>query len=559
MEMFANNRLGYNDPARLRAYANFKGNLEDILRASRKVEVPVVLSTVAVNLKDCAPFASIHSASLETNQEAAWNQIYQQGVDLETVGSFAEALDKYQQAAKIDPQFSDLQFSMGICDLALTNYGQARRDFEQARDFDALDFRADTRINSIIQEAASQHAGQGVYLLDAAKILAQNSPAGIPGLELFYEHVHFNNTGNYLLALNFAELVKKILPPTITTQGKGTWVSAELCDDRLAVTMWDRYRDWQPIMSRVTSPPFTGQFNHDAMLKVYEGKVEEAKSQMNLQTPAQAQQIYEQSLASAPSDYFFHGNYERFLERSGYLTQAIAEAKQCCELEPHLPGNYYYVGALLVRAGQIAEATNYFLQTLAIRSDRADAQNAIGVILANQQKSADATGWFERAIRANPDYVESYLNLGFLQQNQGENDAALASYQQAASLEPEGPADYFYRANMATSQFQWDEASTCLRNAIKAKPDFWQARYQLGVQLAARAETDEAEKQFSIVIHYRPDFIPAHLDLGNAMVTQGKLNPALTEFRMVLQLNPANTSAQQQINFIETKLQSGRQ
>jgi tetratricopeptide (TPR) repeat protein len=329
MEMFANNRLGYDDPARLRAYANFKGNLEDILCAAHQADVPVILSTVAVNLKACAPFASMHAAGLETNQEAAWNQIYQQGVDLETAGSYREALVLYHKAAGIDPQFADLQFRMGTCDLALTNVDQARREFELARDCDALDFRADTQINSAIQDAASRHAGQGVYLSDAASALAQSSPDKIPGLESFYEHVHLNFAGNYLLALNFAEQAEKILPVSITARDRGNWASAQLCDDRLAVTVWDRHRDWQPILSRITSPPFTGQFNHDAMLKVYEEKVDEAKSQMNFQTPAQAQQIYEQALALAPNDYFLHGNYERFLEAGGYLTQAIIEAKRC--------------------------------------------------------------------------------------------------------------------------------------------------------------------------------------------------------------------------------------
>src|ERR1035437_9887912 len=99
---------------------------------------------------------------------------------------------------------------------------------------------------------------------------------------------------------------------------------------------------------------------------------------MNFQTPAQAQQIYEQALALAPNDYFLHGNYEGFLEAGGYLTQAIIEAKRCCELVPQLPGEYYYAGTLLVRAGKIAEAKDYFLRALAIRSDRADAQNAMG-------------------------------------------------------------------------------------------------------------------------------------------------------------------------------------
>ncbi len=443
MKMFLNGHIGYGDPARLRAYVNFKGNLEDILRAAHKADVPVILSTVAVNLKDCAPFASIHAAGLETNQESAWKQIYQQGVDLETAGSFAEALTLYQKAAQIDPQFAELQFRMGRCDLALTNDLQAKKEFELARDYDALDFRSDTRINSAITEAAARHAEQGVYLLDAAKIMAQNSPGGIPGLELFYEHVHFNFAGNYLLALNFAEQAKKILPASITNQDKGNWASAEHCDARLAATVWDRQRVWQPILSRIMAPPFTGQFNHDASLKTYEAKVAEARSFMNTQTPEQARQMYEQALALAPNDSLLHQNFERFLEAGGFLPQAIAEAKRCCELAPQLPEAHYYTGTLLVREGKPAEAAEYFSRALAIRGDYAEAQNAMGEILANQQKPAGAIDWFKRAIRANPDYVEPYINLGFLRQNQGQNDAAMASYQQAANLEPEGAGGLF--------------------------------------------------------------------------------------------------------------------
>ena len=557
MEMFMNNRLGYDDPARLRAYANFNGNLEDILRNAHKTDVPVILSTMAVNLKDCAPFASIHAAGLSKDRESEWNKIYQQGVDFETAGSNQEALALYQQAAKIDPQYAELQFRMGRCDLALTNDDQARREFELARDYDALDFRSDTRINSAIKEAASRHAGQGVYLLDAANDLAQRSPEGIPGLELFYEHVHLNFAGNYLLALGFAEQAKKLLPGSITARDKGTWASAELCDRRLAATVWDRQRVWQSIMSRVTSPPFTGQFDHAANLKTYGKILSEVKSAMDTQTPEQARQMYEAALALAPDDYFLHGNYQRFLETGGYLTQAITEAKRCCELVPQLPGGYYYTGTLLVRAGKITEATEYLSRALAIRGDYAEAQNEMGEILANQQKTAEAMGWFHRALRSNPDYVEAYLNIGFLQQSLGQNDAALASYQKAANLEPEGPADYFNRANVAASLYRWDEVIACLRGVVKARPEFWQAHYQLGVQLAAKGENGEAETQFSEAIRYRPDFSPAYFYLGTILAGQGKPDRALAAFRTVLQLDPANASARQQIASMEKSLPHG--
>jgi tetratricopeptide (TPR) repeat protein len=363
--------------------------------------------------------------------------------------------------------------------------------------------------------------------------------------------VHLNFSGNYLLALNFAERLKKILPASIVAQDKGSWASAELCDRRLAVTVWDRLRVLQPIINRINSPPFTGQFNHTASLKIYETKLVEAKSAMNIQTPEQAQQMYEQALALSPDDYFLHGNFERFLEKRGNFTQAIVEAKRCCELAPQLPGGYYYAGTLLVRAGKISEASKFFLQTLAIRSDRADAQNAMGEILANQQKTTEAMDWFKRAIRANPDYVETYINLGFLQQGHGDVDAAMANYQKAANLEPNGPADYFNRANIAANSYQWDEAIACWFTTAQTKPDFWQAHYQLAVQLASKGEIEEAAKQLSEVIRYRPDFVQAHLDLGTILMKQGNSKQALNEFRAVLQFDPENISAKQQIIAIQ--------
>jgi Flp pilus assembly protein TadD len=42
------------------------------------------------------------------------------------------------------------------------------------------------------------------------------------------------------------------------------------------------------------------------------------------------------------------------------------------------------------------------------------------------------------------------------------------------------------------------------------------------------------------------------LDLGTALAAQGKTNQALAQFRTALQFDPANSSAHQQIETIET-------
>ncbi len=551
MEMFVNNRLGYNDPARLQAYKNYRGNLDDILHTAHHAGVPVILSTVAVNLRDCAPFAPMHADKLDDRQKTAWDERYEAGIKLEDASLYKKALAVYQQAAGIDAKFADLEFRMGDCNLAATNDDRARLDFEQARDDDALDFRADSRINSIIREAASSHAGQGVYLLDAAEVLAQKSPNGIPGHNFFFEHVHLNFAGNYLLALEFAEKIKPLLPNSIVACDSGSWASAEQCDNALALTARDREGVWQRVVSTVTAPPFTGQLNHADNLKFCRAKLDQAKSVMNSQTLRQAIQIYEGALASAPDDIFLNLNFVAFLEAEGYSTRAAAQAKHCCALLPQVPDIYYHTATLLVRDGRIAEAMQYLSQAIALRSNDVEAMDEMGEILANQQRTAQAVYWFKRAIHANPTYVGTYINLGFLYQNQGENGTALASYQTAAALQPDGPADFFNQANLAASTYQWDKVIACLSRAIRLEPEFWQARYQLGIQLAAKGENEEAQRQFLDVIRYRPDFVPAHLDRGTALSAQGKTNEALTEFRTVLQLHPEDDAARQQILLIE--------
>jgi tetratricopeptide (TPR) repeat protein len=506
MQMFMENRLPHDHPARLRAQENFRRNLEDILRAGRRAGVPVVLSTVAVNLKDCAPFASLHAPGLGATEEASWNKTYEEGVALETSGSYREALAAYQAAARIDPQYADLQFRAGRCDLALTNYDQARRDFELAADYDALAFRADTPINQAIKAAAARHAGQGVYLVDAADALAQSSPTGIPGCELFYEHVHLNFEGDYLVALKFAEQVRRLLPNSITAHDVGNWASAALCDRRLAVTVWDRQRVWQPIFNRISSPPFTGQLNHAAFFNLCEAKLDEAKKQMSVQTPEQARQVYEEALTRSPEDNLLHGNFEQFLEAGGNLAQAITEAQRVCELVPHLPGPYYYAGSLLIRQGRTREAEEYFARAVALRGDYAEAHNALGLLFAGQQKTAQAAACFTRARRADPNSADAYLNLGFLEQLQGNLDRAMAQYDEAARLQPQGPADYFNRAVKLSAAHRSAEAIECFRTLLQQVPAFWQAHFLLGAELAAGGRNAEARAQFAEVLRYRPDY-----------------------------------------------------
>jgi tetratricopeptide (TPR) repeat protein len=554
LNMFKDHQLRYDDPGRLRAYENFKINLDDILRVSGNAGVPVILSTIGSNLRDCAPFASMHEAGLAENQKAEWDGLYQQGIALESAEDYQGALESYTRAAAIDPQYAELHFRAGRCRLALTNFDMALHEFELARDDDTLAFRADSRINQIIKAASDRAENRGVYFLDAARMLAQNSPDGITGNELFYEHVHLNFAGNYLLGLAFAEQVAKVLPESILAQGKTEWASAELCDQRLSVSPWDRFRLWENNYSRVSEPPFTDQLNDVPRAQFYMARLKELNSQMTDEARERSRATYIAALRLAPDDYLLHENFAQFLDQTGDWNEAVRQEDQVSGLLPRFPEAYYKTGALLIREGRANDAAGCFSNALAIRNDYEPALNDLGLIFANQLKTSEAAGLFTRVLRLNPGYVEAYLDWGFMEQCEGKLDQAMAHYHAAADIQPNGPAVYFYQAVTLAGENHRDESITSFQNAIWMNPKFWQARYLLGGELAAKAQIAEAQAQFSAVVSLRPDFALAHLNDGVALAELGKLDDALKELQMALQLDPTNPAAHQNLDAVRMNI-----
>ena len=126
MGMFMDKAVAADDPRLLPTYDNFSQNLRDICSVARRAGAPVILSTVAVNLKDCPPFASRHRADLRPDELQAWESIYRAGVELEQQQQWPEALAKYESAARLDDRFAELQFRMGTCLAALGRLQEAR-------------------------------------------------------------------------------------------------------------------------------------------------------------------------------------------------------------------------------------------------------------------------------------------------------------------------------------------------------------------------------------------------------------------------------------------------
>lgn len=306
MEMFLDKQVRESSPLMKYTYANFEENLRDTVRIAQRSGARVIVSTVATNLKDCAPFGSLHRENLKPDELRSWNALVQQGADLENARSYDEALKAYEAASKIDDQYAELEFRIARSLWMLGHYASAHAHFEWARDLDTLRFRADSKINEINRAVAS---ASGAELVDAESVFSNESPNGIVGSELVYEHVHMTPLGNYLLArAMFLQIASKMPASAGHPVGKAEVLSEAECEQLLAFTGHDRSRIALEMLERLQKAPFTNQLNHsDQVLRLT------LKAEDPGENPDETAAEYEWAIRQRPGDRILHYNYGLFL------------------------------------------------------------------------------------------------------------------------------------------------------------------------------------------------------------------------------------------------------
>jgi tetratricopeptide (TPR) repeat protein len=306
MEMFLDKQVQASSPLMKYTYANFEKNLRDTIVAGRSAGARVIVSTAATNLKDCAPFGSLHREDLTADELRSWAALVQQGSDAENARSYDEALKSYAAATKIDGQYAELEFRIARTLWKMGDYAGSKQYFTRARDLDTLRFRADSRINEINRAVAS---ASGAELVDAEALFSKQSPNGIIGSELVYEHVHLTPSGNYLLArAMFLQIASKLPAEAGHPVTEADVPSERECEQLLAYTGHDHLRIATEMLQRLQRPPFTNQLNHsDQLLRLT------IEAQAPGESPDETSAEYEWAIRKNPDDRVLHYNYGLFL------------------------------------------------------------------------------------------------------------------------------------------------------------------------------------------------------------------------------------------------------
>jgi tetratricopeptide (TPR) repeat protein len=421
MTMFARRQFRSDDPRLLPVYDNFRQNLDDILLSGRRANARVLLSTVAGNHRDWAPLASVLRPDLTAEQRAAWDTAYQAGVGAEKAGDYPRAIREFEQAARIDDGFADLQFRWARCCLAAGQRDAARIHFAQARDCDALRFRTDSRLNASIRNAARDGASAGVKLVDAEQRFAAATTDGIPGAEWFHEHVHFTFAGNYLLARMFAEEIDQAMPSGSAARNvtPSPWLPESDCAARLGYTAGLQYEIVETVRRRLLEPVYQGQTDVAERTRRLDRRLAELRAQDKPAARQRALQLCRQAVAAAPDDWVLHSLLARSLAATDDLKSAADEWRQVVQLIPHHAKGYFELGQIALKQNQPEEALAQFQRAVAVNPDHARAHEALALTCAQRGQNNDAVRHARQALTLDPTRTEAAALLSRLTPKSG--------------------------------------------------------------------------------------------------------------------------------------------
>ncbi len=385
MEFFRKHRLAADNPRRAAVYVNFRENLREILSLSQSSGAKVLLCTVAGNVADFPPLGSLHRADLSPASSAEWDKLYAQGIAAETANRIEEAITNYLAAAKLDDHYAELHCRLGRCYRAAGKPSEARQAFEAARDWDALQFRTDGKLNGVIRELAQSAAQPGgaanIRLVDVEGVFTARAflPDSQSSPPLFHEHVHLTFDGDYLLAQTVFPEVSRTLG--LTTNNTAALPTRQQCAQALGLSVWDDANLAIAAAGLTSKPPFLDQLDHPQR----QSRKDEANRILKLRLQQEAAvketfQFYQAAVASRPRDWQLRMNFGMMLNNIGDNKSALREFAEAVKLMPAFASLRTIYAQCLWKAGSRDEARAQLKQALRLHPDYEPARQGLKLL-----------------------------------------------------------------------------------------------------------------------------------------------------------------------------------
>jgi tetratricopeptide (TPR) repeat protein len=349
MQMFVDNGVAEDDPRMSAVYEHFEGNLRDIVDTLDAKGMHVVLSTVPVNLRQSAPFLSVSRDDISAGDETKLTALRERAELQALNGRWREAQDLWQQAIALDAGHADSHFQLATSLENLGEYALARSHYERALDLDGLRFRADTRINAIIEGVAREYDSSQVSFVHSSKGFDRASAPFAPGWDLLVEHVHYDFSGNAVLARIFARAIARHLSPTTPPK----LLKPEEVAARIGFPNHETIENLKNLQGMAKQPPFPGQSNYQDYLAFLATELSSVTAEVG--EPKDVVRRRQQVLVDGEGDWKLHFEMIALARHLKNKQAQYYHLDQLFKLYPHNRESYINLATLLSQDGRWAE------------------------------------------------------------------------------------------------------------------------------------------------------------------------------------------------------------
>ncbi|MGE5351320.1 MAG: GDSL-type esterase/lipase family protein [Acidobacteriota bacterium] len=395
--MVGQSLIAYNSDTYLSGLKQFEGNMRDMLQMAKEAGIPVILGTLASNLKDQLPFVSVSEPGLER-------------------------ADKVFQEAR--------QY------LRKGDYKKAREFFIKAKELDALRFRAPEEINNIIRKLAGEY---NCPVAPVEEDFEKSSPDGITGNNLMVDHLHPNLRGYQLMGEAYYNTMKKytLLPKgsqamsensadsTLKVNFPFTRLDSTVSDIRLKILLGA-----YPFVPKGSPNHLLESLRLNDFVDTLAGMIIDKKT-------------YWETAHIKAAEYFF--KKKQFWAFKKEMNAVIEE-------RPFNETAYGFTSEMLIKANLFKDAIPYLKKLQAIKPG-AYSTKWLGLLALDGKNYKEALYYLESSLQYTQDDPQVWYNLAGVYFNLKDNGRAIDALHKCLAISPGyNAARVFYAQLMAASR-----------------------------------------------------------------------------------------------------------
>lgn len=397
----------------------FRQSLMKIIDTFDSKGIPLILSDVSSNL-DFSPFAFSYA------KENKIVEIFPRVRQFRAEGELDSALLLLNKFYEKNRSHALLHYWFGKVFEEKHEYKVAKSHFILAKDNDLLKFRAPTEINQIIEEVCQK---KNTAIISVNEYFSTLSPNGIEGFNLFWEHLHPNESGYYYIANLFLEKILELnfIPQSRIKSSNSSLLpnypdSLDICWLDLAyadIAIMNLTRKW-PFQNFQTKSKYLHLENNQLQMIVHdvfnrklvwdEACYESAAIFEKLGNWQQAQVTYKAIIEEYPYNFYAHYHLGRSFKDRGMLTEARKHYLISINSKPDYVYSRVELGLIDVNLGNFSEAVKHLKWALDLKeADSLPAVKAnifygLSAAHANLKEIEKALEYVNLALNILPDY-----------------------------------------------------------------------------------------------------------------------------------------------------------